>query len=272
MATTEAALTFFMLTQDYDPAHWDWTDTEKESLGDCQATAQVVKERLEGGGCTLEEMYTITHDRDEKRMWDVYNDKYYIKPVGRHIHILGRFEKGGGQTLKEIARLAGVSPEFIEKPKAGKYAYNNMLSYMTHIKYIRKFQYSALDVKTICGKPYVEYYAEHHEAWVRRQFPMLERDMKEVCNEICMNIMKNPNFTMRDIFDDDTYYDCYFMNTSRIDSMFENRKTVMRKKALYEKYPRLDTIEGGHLVTMDDIMTEGYHTANTHAVSNLLDL
>lgn len=247
MATTEAALTFFMLTQDYDPAHWDWTDTEKESLGDCQATAQVVKERLEGGGCTLEEMYTITHDRDEKRMWDVYNDKYYIKPVGRHIHILGRFEKGGGQTLKEIARLAGVSPEFIEKPKAGKYAYNNMLSYMTHIKYIRKFQYSALDVKTICGKPYVEYYAEHHEAWVRRQFPMLERDMKAVCDEICMNIITKPDFDLRCILLDEEYSKCYILYKAKIMGMFETCSTVASQKRACEKYPEYGTRKDGRL-------------------------
>lgn len=66
MARTEADLTLFMLTSDYNPAHYDWTENELTALGDCKATAEVVKRRLEDNGTKVKEMYVIEH-RGEKK-------------------------------------------------------------------------------------------------------------------------------------------------------------------------------------------------------------
>ena len=54
-------LTTFMLSQDYIPAHWDWTDDEKTSLGMCLNTANVIYNRLMNAGIPVKEAYAITH-------------------------------------------------------------------------------------------------------------------------------------------------------------------------------------------------------------------
>ena len=61
MARLNANLSFFMLTSDYDPAHYNWTEKELSTLGDCKATAEVIKKRLEDNGVKVKEMYAIEH-------------------------------------------------------------------------------------------------------------------------------------------------------------------------------------------------------------------
>ena len=42
----EAKLQTFTFASDYVPAHYKWTGKELSSLGDCSATAEVIKKRL----------------------------------------------------------------------------------------------------------------------------------------------------------------------------------------------------------------------------------
>ena len=167
MARTEADLTLFMLASDYNPAHYDWTENELAALGDCKATAEVVKRRLEDNGTKVKEMYVIEHRGEKKansKPKEYHNSTDTTKP---HYHILVRFEPSHGATLEEIAEYIGVPPEVIEKPKPGRYSYDNMLAYLTHIKYVNKIQYAPEDVVTLAGSNYMDYYNHRKERWIK---------------------------------------------------------------------------------------------------------
>ncbi len=167
MARLEAILTFFMLASDYNPAHYDWTENELSALGNCKSTAAVIKRRLEDNGAKVKEMYVIEHRGEKKansKPKEYHNSTDTTKP---HYHILVRFEPSHGATLEEIAEYIGVPPEVIEKPKPGRYSYDNMLAYLTHIKDESKIQYAPEDVVTLAGSNYMDYYNQRKERWIK---------------------------------------------------------------------------------------------------------
>lgn len=224
----EAKLTYFMLSQNYNPELWDWTDSEKNALWneDCRMTAETIKRRLEGGGLKIAEMYAVTHDKDEKKLWDECDRMYKFHSVHRHIHAIVKFQKGGGATLKKAAELIGITPNFIEKPRAGKYGYDNCLSYLIHIKYADKYRYDPHLVETLAGRPYIEHYQERHEAWIRGRAFLMRKTSEELLNEILMRIIEEPDFTKKDIARNKEYRKVYILYSSKIDKAFENRSVM----------------------------------------------
>ena len=66
MARLNADLSFFMLVSDYNPEHYNWPEKELSALGDCKATAEVIKKRLEDNGVKVKEMYAIEHKGEKK--------------------------------------------------------------------------------------------------------------------------------------------------------------------------------------------------------------
>lgn len=164
MARKEADLSIFTMASDYDPAHYNWTKNELAALGDCRATAEIIKKHLEDNGAKVKEMYVIEHNGEKKA--DSKSEEYHrgIDETKPHYHIVVKFESKQA-TLKEIAKYIGVRPEFIEKPKSGSYSYDNMLSYLTHIKDKDKIPYAPEDVVTLAGTDYMLYYNKRKESW-----------------------------------------------------------------------------------------------------------
>jgi exonuclease VII small subunit len=167
MARNEADLTTFMFASDYDPVHYNWTEKELSTLGDCKAVAEVIKERLEDNGTKVEEMYVIEH-KGEKTA-DSKSEEHHknIDEAKPHYHILVKFADKQGATLNKIAKYIGVCQEIIEKPKPGGHSYHNMLAYLTHIKYENKIQYGPEDVVTLAGTDYMVHYNNHKESWIK---------------------------------------------------------------------------------------------------------
>lgn len=166
MARTEADLTLFMLASDYNPAHYKWRETELSALGDCRATAEVIKKRLEDNDTKVMEMYAIEHKGEKTADSKSKEHHRGIDETKLHYHIVVKFESKQA-TLKEIAKYIGVRPEVIEKPKSGRHSYDNMLSYLTHIKYEKKIPYTPEDVLTLAGIDYMLYYNERKERWIK---------------------------------------------------------------------------------------------------------
>ena len=151
MARKEADLSIFTMASDYDPAHYNWTKNELAALGDCRATAEIIKKHLEDNGAKVKEMYVIEHKCEKKadsKAEDHHKGTDETKP---HYHILVKFEPSYGATLEEIAEYIGVPQNAIEKLKPGGHSYYNMLAYLTHIKYEKKIQYEPEDVVTLAG-------------------------------------------------------------------------------------------------------------------------
>ena len=168
MARKVANLSFFILSSDYNPKHYyNWTEKELAALGDCKATGEVIKKRLEDNGKKVKEMYTVKHEGHKKS--DSKPQKFHgtIDETKPHYHIVVRFEPSHGATLKEIAEYIGVPFSIVVKPNPGRYSYPNSLSYLTHIKDMGKIWCPPENVVTLAGTDYMDYFNEYKEMWER---------------------------------------------------------------------------------------------------------
>lgn len=234
MSRRDADLNTVMVVQDFVRDHWKWTDQEKKALGDCKAMGNIVKTRLEDGGCEIEELYAVLHDKDDHKLWDEYQMIYRLHFTSRHIHIVIKFKPGKGKTLDEIAELIGVASNYIEKPRPGRYAYDNMLAYLCHIKYAEKFQYDPHTVVTIAGKDYIEYYRERYEAWCRGRAIRITKKTEKSLEMILGRIADDSQFTKCDIAVDEDLMRTYILHRRKIEAAFEARKEIQDLKRLIE--------------------------------------
>ena len=68
-----------LIAQDFLPEHWNWANTDLVTLGDIEKMGNVIKTRLENGGCKISEMYAVKHDKDESKLLKEYTMNYYVK-------------------------------------------------------------------------------------------------------------------------------------------------------------------------------------------------
>ena len=220
MADVKANLRTFMLTQDFDPEHWDWSPNDLMALSSCDAAARIIAARFAAAGFPLEEAYAICHDKDEKTLWDEYQSKYVRKVSGPHMHFVAKLGKANALPLERIASIAGVDPAFIEKPKTGRYAYDNMLSYLIHIKYADKYQYDPQAVITLAGKPYIDYYSDRYKAWMQGRAKCVEAAAELKFKDIKKMIM-NGEIDKNELALNPKYKYVYIENMNAIDKLFE---------------------------------------------------
>lgn len=234
MSRKENNLTAFMLVQQLDTDYYEWSDEEKKALEnkDCIAIMDVIKERLWTSGMIVEEMHCIIHDKDVRDVWDNTTNSYVIEQKPEHIHCVVRFFKDKGKvcggTPTKIANSIGVEPQYIEKPKQGKYAYDNMLSYLTHIKYADKAQYEPENVfssgltadDTIFYKPYMEYYNERKKEWLEGRSKIKVAQAKMNVDMLEEQIL-NGEVCRNQILLTDKYYDIYARNKRRCDDALD---------------------------------------------------
>ena len=237
MARKESDLSAFMLVQQLDESYWDWSDEDLQAITsrDTLAIAEVVGYKLLGAGMLIDEMHAIVHNKDTREVWDGVSSGYVIEQKPDHIHIVCRFGKDTdgkikGGTLTKIASTLGVEPQYVEKPKKGKFAYDNMLAYLIHIKYADKAQYNPADVITCTathkgqpcgnGKEFMEYYNERKKEWlegkakVKAEAAKVNIDNLEeriLTGEICRN----------QILLTDELYDIYARNKRRCDDALD---------------------------------------------------
>lgn len=163
--------TLIGLTQQLKPDLWTWaSDPQDATVLDCDALSlgTYLVNRLEQFGCKVESGYAIIHDKDEQDRWNAVTRQYDCVPKERHIHAVFRFaNRKSSASLEQLAGFLGVEPQYVEKPKAGRYAFDNMLAYLVHAKYRDKYQYQAEEVATLRGKNYMDIYAERREVWAR---------------------------------------------------------------------------------------------------------
>lgn len=219
-----ANLTTFMLSQDYIAKHWvGWTDIEKAALGSAKDTGQVILNRLLAAGVDVIEAYVISHDKDEKELWSLYENKYRKDLVSNHIHFVAKMRKG--ETLKNLSQIIGVSPNFIEKPRPGKHAYNNMLSYLIHIKYPNKYQYAVSDVTTLCGKDYIDYYREYYRSWMHARAERIIQATNIGLNDLKVMIIEG-KITKKEVFTDQQYNYILHQHYTVIENLFDNHTKI----------------------------------------------
>lgn len=163
----EAKLSTFELASDYNPVHYNWTESELAALGNCKATAEVVKKRLEDNGAKVKEMYVIEHKGEKKANSKSEKHRRGIDKSKIHYHLLVKFEPSHGARLEDISKYIGIPLKVIEKLNPGRYSYPNSLSYLIHIKDESKIQYAPEDVVTLAGSDYMDYFNENKERWIK---------------------------------------------------------------------------------------------------------
>lgn len=169
-----AKLTTFGFAQELKPEYWPGlSDDEKKIIEavakgiDVRNLGCLLLDRLKAAGLQVTDFYFCIHDRDTRLVWSDSEGCEVVETKHLHVHGVAKCEAKGGGTLGAVAAALGLEPQYVEKPKAGRYAYDNMLAYLVHAKYPDKFQYSKDDVVTVVGKAYDDVYAERYAAWVK---------------------------------------------------------------------------------------------------------
>lgn len=225
-----ANLTTFMLSQDYNPKHWDWSDNEKKALGSCAKVGEIILNRLLSAGVIVLESYIISHDKDEKALWDKYQKDYSLSFVAPHIHFVAKLDKEGTATLDQLADIIGVHPQYIEKPKSGRYAYRNMLAYLIHIKYPSKWQYDVSEVVTLCGPDYQDQWANNHDSWEKARRSRIQKNAQITLKQLEMQISEG-EVTQDDLLFNPEYNYVYHLHFSRLNSLLANHQIIEYKRA-----------------------------------------
>ena len=91
---------------------------------------------LEKNGWEIEQAYSVIHDKDIQEKFDTKIMEMVLVPKEPHIHASFKFKKGKnkGATLEKIAEVLGLEPQFIEKPEAGRFSWDNKIAYLVHAK------------------------------------------------------------------------------------------------------------------------------------------
>lgn len=232
MARKQTDLTTFHLTQFLNPKFWTFGDSLNDAFK--EAFAKALEENPEAipyNLCNLlnsvsawevEECYAIIHNEDSREAWDSDLMKMVIEPKEPHIHMAVKFkkDKNTGATIEQIAKILGVEPQYIEKPKPGRYSWDNSLAYLVHAKDLEKHQYKPEEVITVIGKPYTAIYHESIERWnkgaIKKQNKRLNEDIDWIEHSILIG-----ELTKSEILLTDEYYKLYALNKRRIDDAFD---------------------------------------------------
>lgn len=239
----EAKLGCCMITQDYVLQHWSWDTADSAALSskDTQAIAAIIRRKLDSAGMTVAEMYVIQHDKDEHNTWDDTAMKWVVDYKTSHIHAVIKFKDKCGGTVNQIAAVVGLESQYVQRPARGRYAYDNMLSYMTHIKYLDKHQYKPDEVITVCGKSYNAVYHEREQEWIKGRAKLVA-DKHRADIDWLEQMILTGQVKRNQVLLTDEYYEVYARNKRRCDDAFDTyaeRKIYKAIQALNEGAYRL---------------------------------
>lgn len=214
-----------MITQELTPDRWEWRndlqghpspwesgnplapDTTDEECA--QRIMQIVYDRLNGIDNAVLEAYGILHNRDT-----ITTDDGSVQQKHAHVHMVFKF--AGRMTIPEIAKRAGVAQQFVEKPKRGRYAYDNMLAYLVHAKDENKYQYDPAQVMTFAGIDYKEIAASHAHQWEQGRAVKKKAARKDDLQWMIEQILDG-KLTREQILLTDSYMRVYADHKSKID-------------------------------------------------------
>ncbi len=163
----------------------------------------------------------ILHDKDDADpIWDAHTGTYrpaHKKPP--HVHILGHFDPKKKMKVADIAAAIGFPPNAVEKPKKGRYAFDNMLAYIVHAKDADKWQYDPAEVITLRGEDYCTLYARRRFSWERGRAKKTETGTREVLPWLLAEVRAG-RLTRNDLLLGE-YYDTYALHMSDFDRALE---------------------------------------------------
>lgn len=248
--TVVSKISSAMLTQDFKPEHWNgWeSDEEKEALSknDIVAMSSIIHRKLNDAGLSVAEMYSIKHDKDVQTGWD--EKEMHDVVVYKHCHLHSVVMFATPVDLDEIAKAVGLAPQFVERPKSGRYSKDNMLAYLIHAKTPSKYAYDAKEVYTEVGRSYASIYVERKESWDKARAKAKTAKAKVDVDWLEEKILVG-EVDKSQVLLTDEYFTIYAKNKRRIDDAFD---TYAQKKT----YRAIQALESGDFL-MSIIFVEG---------------
>lgn len=241
-----ADLTTFSLAQLLDIKYWNVAEEYKKELEEIISEQNTKRFTdyfiycLEKNGWEIEEAYSIIHNKDIQEKFDTKIMEMVLIPKEPHIHASFKFKKGKNQgaTLQKIAEILGLEPQFIEKPKAGRYSWDNQIAYLIHAKDEEKHQYKPEEVYTAKGKDYIEIYHESIEKWRRGAVKKSNKKAKEDIDWLEDKVLKGEILRPQILLTDD-YFRIYSQNKRRLDDAFE----LYGQRKMYQAIRKLENGE-----------------------------
>ena len=233
-----------MIVNQLDEKYFDWSDEELQALhascnsGDHSSYTAVIVERLRNAGIEVDAAYTICHDKDSVSRRNVESPEIMVKP--RHNHTVLKFGQNRGGNISQIAKAIGISRESVEKPKQGRYAYDDMLAYLVHIKYVDKHQYDPAEVFTFCGRDYQEIYSAQKESWLEGRASIKCKQAEVGIDHLEEEILQG-RLSRQCVLLTDELFDVYSRNKRRCEDAFD---TFAQRKI----YRTLQALEDGEFL------------------------
>ena len=223
-------LTSFTLATDLEPLHFiGWSDAELATLNDLPAFLKVIRKRIENAGTVsrmvkLVELHGIVHNADKRKVWNPAENAYAFEEKFVHVQLVGKFAgRKNGLTLPALAHALGIEENIIEKPKRGKYAYDNMLAYLIHAKDEDKHQYDVSEVVTELGESYAEIWKKNKLSWEKGRAAK-NKKRAQVDVDWLIDEARFGRITKRQIQADDDMYRTYSLpeNKGKIESALQS--------------------------------------------------
>lgn len=271
MARKEAALTAIGLTQQFDGNYWGaLTDTEAAALetarkdgGSIKPLTNCIITRLTAAGFCVAECHGIKHDADIHMVWSEAERREIPAYKTNHGHWVIKFAQGKGGTLDALAAAIGVEPQYVERPAKGRYAYDNMLSYLCHVKYPDKHQYNTDEVYTAIGTPYSHYVKERWVAWEKARGAVVKKRACEGIDDLEYKILTG-QVTKSQIILTDELFEIYSRNRRRCEEALE---TYGERRA----YKTLKALADGDFSMSVFFITGPAGVGKTHFTAKLVD-
>ncbi|MCD8338418.1 MAG: hypothetical protein LUD18_14340 [Lachnospiraceae bacterium] len=267
MARTDATLGHVMITQDFQAIHWDWTKPDElQALQskDVGLIGKIILDKLEAAGMVVEDFYGVRHDKDVHEVWSEVDKMMIVDYKTDHGHWVTHFAKGKGGTVAEIAVAVGLEPQFIEKPKRGRYSYENMVAYLTHVKYDDKdkHNYDPHEVVTLRGCDYMTYYMQHLDSWQKAKATMKVKKVKADIDWLEAEILEG-RIGKSQVMLTNEYYEIYARNKRRCEDAFS---TWGERKA----YRAIRAIDNGEFKISVFFITGKSHSGKSMFTDNLV--
>lgn len=214
MITQEITRNRWEWREDLDghPSPWDSEDPLSPDVPEDECAKrimQIVYDRLNGTDNAVLEAYGILHNLDT-----ITTDDGGVQQKHAHVHMVFKFD--GRMTIEEIAKRAGVAQQFVERPKKGRYSYDNMLAYLVHAKDENKYQYNPAQVVTFAGIDYKDVVASHEHQWAQGRAIKKKAERKDDLQWMIEQILDG-KLTREQILLTDGYMRVYADHKSKID-------------------------------------------------------
>lgn len=207
------------LMQYLQPDYWSWGTGPDGGLLQQGADAILghVVDRLEGGDCEVTEAYGIVHDKDQRQVWDQQRGEEVTELKPEHLHAVVKFSgRQKSAPLATLADLIGVEPQYVEKPGRGRYAYDNMLAYLTHAKYADQHQYAPSEVATVRGPDYLGVDASRRSDWLKGRAAVKKKRAGEDFEDVRERVLAG-EVTREEIMLTDELFDVYARHQREIE-------------------------------------------------------